>query len=249
MFRGFILCDKRTGSTFLQNCLDSHPNITCYDELFMIRSGLKKRHGQFMYRWMNEKKGYSKDKFLDWLGESNDNVFLKLIYDQCDHWNLNLIIKKRNLALIHLVRKNHFKKAMSGLLKKNFDKNKRVNLNPNSILSKTIQLRNKTRVWRKKWKKYNNQIIVFYENMVGETKGEIKNIKKVGAFNMKSDQITYLDKKQGERICKFLDIPYFDMSCNLTKKSKENPLEYLPGKKQKIVRQLFEKNGMSTLLD
>lgn len=249
MFKGFILCDKRTGSTFLQNAMDSHPNITCFDELFMIRTGLKKRHGQFMYRWIKDNKKWNKDTFLDWLGENNDRVFLKLIYEQCDYWNLTKEIKRRNLSIIHLIRKNHFKRAMSGLLKKNFNKNKKVNIDPNKILSETIKSKKKANLYVNKWKNYKNQIYVYYEDMIGRKEGEENNVKKVGAFNMKSDQITYLKGEISEKICNFMDIPHSHMFCNITKKSKENPMEYLTENKQKELKQLFKKNKILGFLD
>jgi len=51
-----VVADKRTGSSFFQEALSSHPNIKCYDELFMIRGAKKtgKRRGQYLYRHMKQ---------------------------------------------------------------------------------------------------------------------------------------------------------------------------------------------------
>ena len=42
MKNGVIFCGKRTGSTFLQEALNSHPQIVCYDEMFMLSRKIRK---------------------------------------------------------------------------------------------------------------------------------------------------------------------------------------------------------------
>lgn len=248
MFKGVILCDKRTGSTFLQNCLDSHPDITCYDELFMIRTGLKKRHGQFMYRHMMNTKKWSKNNFINYLGEQNKNVFFKLIYDQCDFWKLDKIIKKENFKIIHLLRNNHLKKAISGLTKKQFQV-KKLDITPEDLLNRTLKSLKKTNMYIKKWKDYDKQIFINYEDMIGKKEGEIKKIKKVGAFNMKSKQITYLNEEICKKLCDFIDVEYFPMHCNITKKNSDNLWDYIKDEDKKKLRKLFKKNNINRILD
>lgn len=48
-----ILCHKRTGSTFLHQCLKSHPNIQAHGELFRLFQGN-----------INKKKKYYENKIL-----------------------------------------------------------------------------------------------------------------------------------------------------------------------------------------
>lgn len=251
MFKGFILCDKRTGSTLLQNCLDSHPEITCYDELFMIRGKIKKRNGQYMYRWMKNNKSYNKKKFLNYLGEQDENVYLKLIYDQCDYWKLEPYIRKNNLQVIHLFRKNHFKKAVSRLSRNN---NKGqidpiTNIDVKKLVNEILHSMEKSRIYKKKWEKYENQIKIYYEDMIGKKEGEIGEIKKVGAFNIKSNQITYLNKETCEKLCNFIGVEYFDMYSNITKRNKEDVLSYFNDREKRKMISLLKKVDLGECLD
>jgi hypothetical protein len=65
MKNAIILAGKRTGSTFLQEVLNSHPNITCYDEMFMKYNKNKKRRGQFLYEFMRKDKGMNINEYIN----------------------------------------------------------------------------------------------------------------------------------------------------------------------------------------
>jgi hypothetical protein len=250
MFKGFILCDKRTGSTLLQNCMNSHPQITCYDELFMIRGNIKKRNGEYMYRWMNMERGYNIPSFLKYLGEKDENVYLKLIYDQCYYWNVDKYIKENNIKIIHLFRKNHFKKAISRLTR-NKSKNEYepvTDLKVKKIIEETLKSEKKSKDNFGKWRKHKNQIKIYYEEMIGRKEGVVENIEKVGAFNIKSSQITYLEEKTCKDLCEFMEVDYFEMFSNITKRNKEDVLSYFNSDKIKKLEKMLKNAGMENYL-
>lgn len=244
--KAIILCDKRTGSTFLQNCLDSHPDLTVYDEMFMIRGGIKKRHGQFLFRHMKNTKGFSPEKYLDWLSNEGENVIFRLIYDHCNKFELDSIIRKRKIPIVHLFRKNHFEKTMSKLTKGLFEP-KKVIIPVDKLLQGIKKSEGKASDWTKRWEGYKPQMYIEYKEMIGEVSGDkTKDFQKVGAFNMRSAQTTYLSDDINKKICKFLSIPDFRMSSNITKKNSNNIFDYV--KNDGKVRKLLKNKGLEKYL-
>ena len=65
MKNGIVLANKRTGSTFLQEALNSHPSIRCYDEMFMIKTRLKQRRGGILYKTKKEENEMGKKEYID----------------------------------------------------------------------------------------------------------------------------------------------------------------------------------------
>ena len=60
-----VLAAKRSGSTFLQEALSSHPNIKCYDEMFMLKSTKTgKRRGQYLYPYMKKHHNHNVKQYI-----------------------------------------------------------------------------------------------------------------------------------------------------------------------------------------
>jgi len=73
-----ILSDKRTGSTFLQEALDSHPDITALDEMFMVYDKESERRGYKLYRSLQ--KSMTISEYLDWIASKGNNTIFRLMY-------------------------------------------------------------------------------------------------------------------------------------------------------------------------
>jgi LPS sulfotransferase NodH len=128
-----ILTHGRAGSTFLQQLLDSHPSITCYEEIFNVSNGnhesfyyfCKLHYPKLSYFFLRGKISKSSLNFpLAFLvqqylkhvyGAAQKNkVGFKLIYDQMLYYRpLISWITENSIPVIHLHRNNYLKAAMS----------------------------------------------------------------------------------------------------------------------------------------
>ena len=239
-----ILADKRTGSTFLQEALNSHPDIKVYDEMFIIRGAQKtgKRRGQFLFRTMKSKRKMNIKDYLDWLynTEPDKSVGFRLMYPQDDHWHVLDVIKKSKIPIIHLKRNNFLKMIISKKTRGEF-KTKPQKFAPNSIISDIKNHQNKRIKFETKILKYKNQLTVDYESMIGKTEGEKGEIKKFGAFNLKSDMKTYVSDKMAKKICNFLGVENKPLFCNVTKKNSNNVWDYISNKEE--IEKILKRKG------
>ncbi len=221
MKNGVILCPKRSGSTFLQEALNSHPQIICHDEIFMNNKKIRKRRGQVLFRIKKSEEGMNVNQYLDWVnGQDPDkSTLFRLIYlHDSKHKVLDEIMKKK-IPVIHLTRENLFQKELSRVTKGR-ELGEKVDVDTKTALDQMRNERKNNNEYRKKLKNYKSKIEVNYENMIGETEGDQESVKKYGAFNIVSNQITYLDEKVGRKICKLLEVDYYPM---WTYVSKRNP--------------------------
>lgn len=244
-----VYADKRTGSSFFMECLNSHPDVMCYDEMFMIRGGLKKRRGQFLYKYKkseSKKKNYGINDYLDFLySDKEKSSGFRLMYPQDDYFKVMPFIKKRDLPVIHLIRKNTLKMVMSKKTKGIFKPTKSY-YNPDSLIADIKNHKRKERLARKQLKGYDKKITVYYEDMIGRSEGEKGDVKKFGAFNLKSNMTTYLDEKISIDICKFLNIEERELFCNVTKKNSNNVWDYIQNEKE--VKKALKDNGYEDML-
>lgn len=233
--------DKRTGSTFLQRCLNSHPQITAYDELFVVsyknndilKSGLR----PFKWKQDNDKKnGWSLQKYLNWVFAKNKNTSIKVMYNQEKRWGILPYIMENDIPVIHLIRKNHFKKVVSKATAPWTDTfhidEYQKRFKPKNII-KTIKesKAEDARYSRKLRSTLSKYIIIYYEDMFGENDGKV----------------TYLNDAYCRSICKFFGVDYFRMFADTKKKNKENVLVYFKDKNG--MRRHLERNGMERYLN
>jgi hypothetical protein len=58
--------------------------------------------------------------------------------------------------------------------------------------------------------------------MIGRVEGKKENVEKRGAFNITSDQVSYLSDKYSKQICDILGVEYHNMYCNISKRNSPN---------------------------
>lgn len=243
-----ILSDKRTGSTFLYDVLGSHPNITAYGELFMLSTSASQTRGQVLYKTKRKREKWSKSKYLDWLFSPENTIVFKLIYNQMYRWNLLSELKRRKVRIIHLVRRDALARAVSGYTK-NIYTPTIIKASPEELMNDVKRNRDNVKKTREALKGYPYTMEVAYEDIIGEVKGNRNNVSKLGAFNIKSDQVTYLKEEHGKAICDFLELPYHKMWSNVTKKNQGTKWDYIGKKNKRKVKQLFKKNGLGKYLE
>lgn len=234
--KSVILCAKRTGSTFLQECFNSHPDFVCYDELFMRK--VKKRRGMKMF---NAFPKWTIDQYLDWIYSQKENVCFRLMYPHFEKKKHKIFeyLKGNKVKVIHLVRTDYLAKYIS-YLTKSMDNPEPMKVNVNDAIAKIKNAKSKDAQMKNLFKSLNT-ITIKYEEIIGKVEGEKENVRNYGALNIKSDQITYLDEKVNEKICKFLNIENKPMFCNVTKKNRPDYMWYIKNKKE-VLDKLKQEN-------
>lgn len=135
MTQAIILTTQRTGSTFLVTSLDSHPDICCRSELlagaslfhipdFLYRS----RYGTKAYRFFRSGAWHPTRMMRRYLDEARIGPFdlgmrpvmaFKVMYNQIrPPWVLNFLLRRPELRILHLQRKNLLKVYVSNRLLK-----------------------------------------------------------------------------------------------------------------------------------
>jgi hypothetical protein len=125
MTRAIILTTQRTGSTFLEDCLESHPQVFCVGELLI--NGINVRAPQALMRWRYAAKLYRfvvggawhPTALMERFFSSQDKpvkVFKAMYNHVSPPWTLNYLRNDRELRVIHLQRRNLLKMYVSKLL-------------------------------------------------------------------------------------------------------------------------------------
>ena len=236
--KAVLLSDKKSGSTFVQYAISSHPDLTCYDEMFLIKHGDRKRRGQFLYKTMHKEKNMNVKQYLEWLYKQTPNVCFRLMYPHDIHYNvLNHIINMK-IPIIHLVRRNSFKKVISSYTG-GVVMNEKIDINPNRLISLIKAAENRMGKYKKILKGYSLIHEIIYEDMISSVDGELdmNKIKKLGGSNIQSNVISYMNEKYSKMICELFGVEYKQLYSNVTKKNKENIIDCLVNK-QKIINVL-----------
>jgi hypothetical protein len=219
MTQAVLLSNKRTGSTFCQEALNSHPQMIALDEMFMVSTKLKKRRGYDLYKTKKDQYDMSISQYLNWIATKNRNTIFRLIYNQDQHWNVLKHIADRKMPVIHLVR-DPIDIVVSLMCKF-------AHIKPEDTV--VVDVNNFVSLVHKHTKlKYDYKdnlssrgIVTYdidYKNMMGKKEGRMEGIELVGSFNIRSRQITYVDETINKDICKFLNIDNIPMYSNVTKK-------------------------------
>jgi len=236
--KAVLLCDKKTGSTFVQYAINSHPDLVCYDEMFLIKHGDRKRRGQFLYKTMKKEKKMNIEKYLDWLYSQDTNVCFRLMYPHDVFYGVLPHIMKNKIPIFHLVRENHFKKVISKYTLGNI-MGEKIDIKANSVISGIKESMSKVIKYENKLKNYPYVYKIVYEYMIGSVDGElnIDKIKRLGGSNIQSNVISYMNDVYSKMICDVFNVEYKQLYSNVTKKNKENIIDCLYHKK-KIIRAL-----------
>lgn len=122
--KAIILTSQRSGSTFLQGCLDAHPSVRCYGELlvggnlvaprpFKGRRILTKAYRYMMIRAWNP------ESIMDRYYARNEApaVVFKAMYNHVDNARVRrYLVEHPEIRVIHLRRDNLLKQHVSKLL-------------------------------------------------------------------------------------------------------------------------------------
>jgi LPS sulfotransferase NodH len=202
-----ILTHGRSGSTYLQQLLDSHPDIACAEELFNVSNKSENSFYTFCRRtypllsffFLRGKISSSAPNFpLRFLLQnylegfysiqSKPIVGFRLIYNQLLHYHaLGRWIVKNKIPIIHLQRKNELKVVVS-LLKaqatgvyssssNETSTHSRIRLQPENILRTLVQL-SQEKVACEKIVRFNPTLNISYEDLFEKQAPIIREIMK-----------------------------------------------------------------------
>ena len=243
------ISDTRTGSTVLHDALDSHPDVFCVGEVFG-------NHGDYRFLTRKGLRGQREMKcspkpFFDSLvagweypgGDSRVLVF-KLMYHQIRDLSLMTQLKASNLPVIHLIRRNCVKRALSKLRAANL--NVMVPLEDRLL---QLSLEGRRRVSRFKCALSEmTTLTVFYEQMFVRTDVE-GNVRPAAPnpIHWESARHNYLVGGLSTRLCQFLGVKVRPLwSCLVKRLDSEYAWEAV--KQSPRVRKVFERRGMLDLL-
>lgn len=211
-----LLTSQRTGSTFLQKALDSHPQIYSFGEFFAKKDRTLEKKGipLFIHSQYNAPQHY----FNYILKEYNDKpIIFKLMYFQLRGFELLPYIVTNKIPIVHLIRKDREAQARSqAKLGMRF---KDLNSKARSLVDYDHKIKKEVR--------NNPYIQVTFENLFGpdivlgnESTFHAKlNGRIVQSYN--NSKLTTLHPNVAEPICKFLGVPPAIMYCNIKKAGSE----------------------------
>jgi len=269
--KAIILAEKRTGSTFLQEVLRSHPDIISLDELFMGRPGYgddNSKHGTKLFKtFFSERLGstYSHstvaslaEEYIKMIINQSNNVIFRLMYSQCENWmdiyklNIPNIIKKFKMFAIHIYRKNYLRTVLSHHLKQQYKDNIikksefNLDITPEQLYKNVRKNIERHEKYKKRFRSVNTYDVAF-EDLLGKTIGNRENIKFHGQFNIKSDQITYINEEEGRKLCKWMDVRYIPMHTDISRISDNNIWSHL--KYEDEIKELFKKKDLGYMCE
>jgi LPS sulfotransferase NodH len=125
MTKAIILTTQRSGSTFLEDCLQSHPEVYCPGELLV--SGMGVRVPDFVYRFRTVTKltqfavsgAWYPTRLMDRFfatGDAKARVFKAMYNHVAIPWTRDYIVRNTDIKIIHLRRENLLKQYVSYLL-------------------------------------------------------------------------------------------------------------------------------------
>jgi LPS sulfotransferase NodH len=124
MTKAIILTTQRTGSTFLVECLDSHPEVRCLGE--MLAGGhfwvpdvvYKSRYATKAYRYLRSGAWYPTRMMTRYFARGDRPVMaFKAMYNHIrPAWTLRYLRKHTEIRILHLRRHNLLKQYVSNLL-------------------------------------------------------------------------------------------------------------------------------------
>lgn len=223
MFNALQVSNKRAGSEFLMNCLNSHLQVKAFHELFQLEAKypLQKhiREQELLpyRRYIRVYGKISKEEFLKKLDKYNTKIVLfKLMYNQFSTYKNFFIskIKDNNIKIIHLKRKNLIRQIISGKNAPWTDVFAIKSLTPEKLFELVEKANNNQKKWDSIIQKIcgKNYIEVWYEDIV----------------TTPTESVTWLESNANKKICDFLDIENTPMYSYTKKKNKAPMFDYLP---------------------
>jgi hypothetical protein len=194
--------NKRVGSTFLQKAMDSHPEISSIDEIFvnMARKPGMKKSG-FAPFLLSEFNGMPETylRRAIW-NKCESNCIFKLMYNQIHyHKGLFQFINSKKFPVIHLMRRKH-----------DF-----IPITASNLLHHVEQADKLDEQWKEQYKNV-KKLELFYEDIIGK----------------KESQFTFMSEDVNIAICNFFEVPNTPMFTDTKKKNKSDIWVYLRNREE-----------------
>ena len=207
---------KRSGSTFLQHAINSHPDLLAIDELFV--NFLKPQYKKSGFTAFCNSDYKNPVEYLNeviYKKYPDNKTSFKLMYNQMSgRRKLIDYILEKNIPLIHLMRKNLVKMIISG---KNAGivGHKPLHIPGITLLREVENAERLNKYWADKFKN-NIRTTLYYEDIIGES------------YVDGEDQITYLTPLANIAVCRFFEVEEVKLYSTTKKKNKEDISVYLP---------------------
>lgn len=214
----FQFSNKRTGSTFLQKSISSHPKLIGIDECFVnISKKASYRKSGFIPYVRPENTYKTPETYIKNIINTypNKKISMKLMYNQIGyHHNLHKFIRDNKLPIIHLMRRNLVKQIISGQNAAT-TKHDPITITPQQLLH-SVKLADKL---NEKWKemfKNHASLELYYEDIIGE----------------KDNRFTFVSKSVNMDICNFFSVKNIPMYTDTKKKNKNDIWVYLQNREE-----------------
>lgn len=213
MIRAIQFQPKRTGSTFLQKAIDSHPDIMGIDEVFvnMARKKGMRKSGfvPFLRSDINEVGQYIREVIYKTYPDKH--TIFKLMYNQINyHSGLFRFIKDYKIPMIHLMRKNLVKQVISGITAAT-TKHDPIDISSDEMMNAVVQADKENKRWSNILREH-IKLTLYYEDIIGDV---ISNK-------------TYISNNANIAICDFFKVKQFQLFAETKKKNKDDISVYLP---------------------
>ena len=213
MIRAIQFQNKRVGSTFLQNAIDSHPDVMGIDEVFvnMAKKAGMRKSGFVPY--LRSDADNPKDYIENIINKTYDmkHTIFKLMYNQIGHHaGLMQYIRQNKIPMIHLMRRNLVKQIISGMTAAT-TKHDPIAISGDQLFQAVLHADNLNKEWRDTLKGH-IKLTLYYEDIIGDVE----------------DGKTYVANNVNVALCDFFHVDQVRLFANTKKKNKEDLKVYLP---------------------
>lgn len=228
-----LFFNKRTGSTFLQNAINSSSYLFGCDECFVnvCRKAIYRKSGYIPFV-RPENKYKDPQKYINNILNTNKDkkaVCMKIAFNQIAHHSgLIQYIENNNIPILFLQRKNLVKQIISGMTAASTS-HKPVNITGRELLDMVNEAKRLNEDWKKRLNKH-IKLVLEYEDIIGETIGDK----------------TYMSNNSNIAVCDFFGIKQEKLYSKTKKKNKNNIEVYLPNIED--IRNVFKNTEFEWML-
>jgi hypothetical protein len=225
------LQNKRVGSTFLQKCMDSHPEIRGIDEIFVNKIFVKNARKSGYIPFV--KSGMDLSGYINYIWNDNKNThtIFKLMYNQINyHQGLKKYIIDNNIPIIHVLRRNLVKQVISSYTASDSVDRKVEELTPDILFNKVTNADDLNIIYENLFSTH-KYLKLYYEDLIGKT----------------TEEFTFVSKNVNIKICNFFRVKNVPMKCETKKKNKDDIWIYLVEKDR--IKSMFKNTKYEWMLE
>lgn len=206
--------NKRVGSTFLQNAINSHPDLVGIDEVFInIARKTEIRKSGFVPYIISD--ASHPEEYIEYVIKKTHwdkkAISMKLMYNQITyHSGLLQYIRFNKIPIIHLQRRNLAKQIISFLNQAIYNDDP-IQISGDDLLSMVEEADRLNKYWKNQLSE-NIRLTLFYEDIIGET----------------TEHKTYLANNANIAVCDFFKVKQYQLFANTKKKNNDDLSIYLP---------------------